>query len=163
MTSSLLVCCKACTCIRCTSWYFRQPLVPFTSGDMQPWVPLTTETIQNELSLSFWASCSHYLNPVQTCWVNTFHIELIYLLETSFSSVNGMRYELWKFRKNHPSLQSGRVVGCHHYESHYIIVFVMSSLYEPLKYLWYVFPVLSWKVGLDKKVGSRFKYFLRHY
>ncbi len=61
----------------------NKSLVPFTSGDMQPWVPPTTETIQNELSLSFCASCSHYLNLVQTCWVNTFHIELICILVTS--------------------------------------------------------------------------------
>ncbi len=78
MTSSLLVCCKACTLISCTSWYFEQSLVPFTSGDMQPWAPPTTEVIQIEPTSNFCASCSHYmyLNLFQTCRVNTFHIEL---------------------------------------------------------------------------------------
>ena len=67
--------------------------------------------IQNELSLNFCASCSHYLNPVQTC--NTFHIELIYLVVTGSSSVNGLCYELWKFRKNHPSLYNlAELLGC---------------------------------------------------
>ncbi len=99
--SSLLVCCKACTVISCTSWYFEQSLVPFTSVDMQLWVPPTTEVIQIEPTSTFRASCSQYLNLFQTCRVNTFHIELIHIQATGSSSVNGLCYELWKSRKNH--------------------------------------------------------------
>ena len=97
------------------SWYFRQSLVPFTSEICshefhQP------QRLFRMLTLSFCASCSHYLNLVQTCWVNTFHIELICLLVTSSSSVNGPCYELWKSRKKSPFTTIWWVVGCHHYE-----------------------------------------------
>ena len=78
------------------------------------------------------------LSLVQTCWVNTFHIELIYLLVTSSSSVNGLCYELWKFRKNHPSLQI--------WWSFWVSSLLWSHPCETIKILVvYVFPVLSCK------------------